>query len=205
LAFGAITPAAVVNGVATLKGWWQCGGAGVVCSPARGAGCARPRPWPRSEREEGQIVILARGEDQRPWVVFEAESHGLAVTPRTLGSDSRSASLGRRLKLEVLSFDNASRPEVSLMFGHQPSRSQARRPRWLRDVCVRRHLPACVEARGDMHADALRRRDREPVARQTRSVRSRTPAPPWRRSDVSEPHGLYRGDSSAAGACACCP
>jgi len=43
------------------------------------------------------------------------------------------------------------------------------------------------------------------VARQTLSMRWRTPAHPRRRRYVREPQGLFRGYSSSAGACSCFP
>src|SRR5215831_10552153 len=72
------------------------------------------------DREEDEKVILAQGGDQGPFGEFEAESHGVAVKPRTQGGDPRVDSLGRVLKLEALSFCSASRLEASIMFGIRP-------------------------------------------------------------------------------------
>ena len=71
-------------------------------------------------REEDQKVIRAQGEDQRTFVKFEAESHGLTVKTRTQCGDPRVESLGRVLKLEALSFGSASRLEASIMCGICP-------------------------------------------------------------------------------------
>jgi hypothetical protein len=59
----------------------------------------------------------------------------------------------------------------------------------------RRDMPACV----------LRRHYREPVVRQTLSVRERTQAHPRIRGYVSKHHVLRLGYSSSAGACSCFP
>jgi hypothetical protein len=98
----------------------QFGVAGIVFSPAGGEGFAIPRQWQRINREEDQKVIRAQGEDQRTFVKFEADSHRLAVEPRTQCGAPRVDSLGRVLKLEALSFCSASRLEASIMFGIRP-------------------------------------------------------------------------------------
>jgi hypothetical protein len=72
------------------------------------------------ERAEDQQVIRAQGEDQRPFVECEAESHGLAVTPRTQGGAPGIESLGRMRKLEALSLYRASRLEAAIMLGIRP-------------------------------------------------------------------------------------
>ena len=94
--------------------------AGIVFSPTRGEGFAVPRQGQRINREEDQKVILAQGEDQRTFVQFEADSHGLTVKTRTQCGGPRVDSLGRVLKLEALSFCSASRLEASIMFGICP-------------------------------------------------------------------------------------
>jgi hypothetical protein len=74
------------------------------------------------------------------------------------------------------------------------------------DPCVMRHLPACARvARRDRPADVLRRHEREPVARQILSVRSRTPAHLRSRGYVRKHHVLVRACSSSAGAGSCFP
>ena len=94
--------------------------AGIFFSPTRGEGFAVPRQGQRMNREEDQQVILAQGEDQRTFVQFEAESHGLTVKTRTQCGAPRVDSLGRVLKLEALSLCSASRLEASIMFGIGP-------------------------------------------------------------------------------------
>ena len=149
----------------------QCGVAGIVFGPARGEGFAIPRQCQRIDREEDQKVILAQGEDQRPFVEFEAESHGLAVKPRTQCGDPRVDRLGRVLKLEDSRFaEPAAWRHPSCLASAQSIPTKAAKV--LCDVCVMRHLPECVRvARRDMHADVLRRHYREPVTRQTLSIR----------------------------------
>ena len=98
----------------------QCGVGGIVLGPAGGEGFAIPCQRQRIDREEDQKVILAQGEDQRPFVECEAESHGLAVKPRTQRGDPRVDGLGRVLKLEALAFCRASRLEAPIMFGIGP-------------------------------------------------------------------------------------
>ena len=60
---------------------------------------------------------------------------------------------------------------------------------------VRRDMPACV----------LRKHDREPVTRQTLSMRYRTPAHLRSRGYVSKHRVLRRAYSYSAGACSCFP
>jgi hypothetical protein len=98
----------------------QFGVGGVVFSSAGGEGFTIPRDCQRIDREEHQKVVLAQGEDQRPFVEFEADSHGVAMKPCTQRSDPRVDSLGRVLKLEALSFCSASRLEASIMFDIRP-------------------------------------------------------------------------------------
>ena len=85
-----------------------------------GEGFAIPCQRQRIDREEDQKVILAQGEDQRTFVEFEADSHGLAVKPRTQRGDPRVDGLGCVLKLEALPFCGASCLEASIMFGIRP-------------------------------------------------------------------------------------
>ena len=98
----------------------QCGVAGIVFGPTRGEGFAIPCSCHRIEREEDQKVIRAQGEDQRPFVEFEAESHGLAVKPGAQRGDPRVNGLGRMRKLEVLPLWRASGLQASRMLGIRP-------------------------------------------------------------------------------------
>jgi hypothetical protein len=98
----------------------QCGVGGIVFGPAWGEGFTLPCQRQRIDREENQKVIRAQGSDQRTFGEFEAESHGLAVKPRTQRGDPRVDRLGRVLKLEALPFRGASRLEAPIMFGIRP-------------------------------------------------------------------------------------
>jgi hypothetical protein len=98
----------------------QVGVAGIVFGLARGEGFAIPRSCQRIDREEAQKGIRAQGEDQRPFVACEAESHGVAVKPCTQGGDPGIDSLGRMLQLEALALYRASRLEASSMCGIRP-------------------------------------------------------------------------------------
>src|SRR5262249_52855392 len=98
----------------------QCGVSGIIFRSAGGEGGTIPRNRQRIDRKEPQQVILAQGEDQRPFVEFEAESHRVAVKPCAQRGDPRIDSRGRVLKLEALPFCRASRLEAPIMFGICP-------------------------------------------------------------------------------------
>jgi hypothetical protein len=98
----------------------QCGGAGVVLSSTGGEGVAGARQCQRMNREEDQKVILAQGADQGTCVKFAAESHGVAVKPRTPGGAPRVDRLGGVRQLEALPCCSASRLEASIMGGIGP-------------------------------------------------------------------------------------
>ena len=90
---------------------------GVVFGPAGRQGLTIPRQRQGIDREEDEKVIRAQGGDQGPFGTFEAESHGVAVKPRTQGGAPRVDSLGRVRKLEALALCRASRLEASIMCG----------------------------------------------------------------------------------------
>jgi len=98
----------------------ECGIGGVVFGPAEGEGFARARQRQRIAGEEDEKVIRAQGGDQRPFVKFEADRHGLAVEPCAQCGDPRVNGLGRMLELQALPFGGASSLEASIMCGISP-------------------------------------------------------------------------------------
>jgi hypothetical protein len=98
----------------------QCGVGGIVCGPAGGEGFAIPCQRQRMDRAEDQKVILAQGADPRPFGECEAESHRVAVKPRTQRGAPRVDGLGRVLKLEALPLCGTSGLEAPIMVGIRP-------------------------------------------------------------------------------------
>jgi hypothetical protein len=72
------------------------------------------------DRAEDQKVILAQGADPRPFGECEAESHRVAVKPRTQRGAPRVDGLGRVLKLEALPLCGTSGLEAPIMVGIRP-------------------------------------------------------------------------------------
>src|SRR5262249_488981 len=98
----------------------QCGVGGIIFGSAGSEGFTISRDRQRMNREKHQKVILAQGKDERPFVEFEADSHGLAMKPCPQRSDPRVDGLRRVLKLEGLPFCRASRLEAPIMLGICP-------------------------------------------------------------------------------------
>ena len=150
----------------------ECGIGGVIFGPAGREGFAVPRQCQGIDGKEDQKVILAQGEDQGTFVEFEADGHGVAVEPRAQCGDPRVDGLGCVLELQALTFCGARSLEAHIMFGIRPVDTHKG------SKCVRCALLSCVISqsvlewrRRDMRADVLRRHYREPVARQTLSMR----------------------------------
>ena len=61
---------------------WEVGVSGIVCGPARGAGCAIPRQCQRLAGKEEQQGIRAPGRASRAFVACEADGNRVAVAPR---------------------------------------------------------------------------------------------------------------------------
>ena len=144
---------------------------GIVFGPAGGKGFAIPRQHERIDGEEDEKVIRAQGGNQGAFVEFEADGNRLAVEPPAQRGDPRVNGLGGVLNLEALPFGGASHLEAPIMFTSAQS-IPIKAAKVSCDGGVMRHLPECVSvATRDMRADVLRRHYREPVARQTLSIR----------------------------------
>ena len=136
----------------------QRGGAGIVCGLARRDGCALARQGQRLDRAEDQQVIRVQGEDQRPLVACEAESHRVAVNPRPQGGAPRVASRGGGCSSwqHARLAEPAAGRHPSCVASAQSIPTQAAKV-WC-DVGVMYQLLQDVRvARRDRHADVLRR------------------------------------------------
>ena len=149
----------------------ECGIGGVVFGPAGGEGFAIPRQRQGIDGKEHQKVIRAQGGDNGAFVEFQADGNGLAVEPRAQRLTHASIASGVCSSCRhSRSAEPAAWRQTSCLASAQSRPTKAANASGAMCSCV--HLPACARVvRRDMPADVLRRHYREPVTRQTLSIR----------------------------------
>jgi hypothetical protein len=148
----------------------QGGIGGVIFGPAGGKGFTIPRQCQRIDGKEPQKGIRAQGGDKGPFGACEADGDRFACEPLAQGPPPRLNGFWRVCEDEVLSLCGARGLYAHIMLGISPVEADKGS-----QCCVcffMSDLPACgTGVPRDMRACVLRRHDREPMARQTLSIR----------------------------------
>ena len=141
---------------------------GVIFGPAGREGFAIPRQRQGIDGKEDEEVVFAQGGDDGAFVEFETHGHGLAGEPRACVGTHASMASGVCSSCESQVLEPAVWKHTSCLASAQsiPIRPQS-------FVCSMRHVssPRCAECEQGHASCVLRKHYREPVARQTLSIR----------------------------------